>query len=252
MKRFLFLLLLLLGACSSYQYPLGFENAGGQTLLIEGLRLHEAGDFEQALIFFDASYQRFSDDDNEEKMAEVLSAKSLTLRRLNRLQEAEQSLQSAVELTSGTGGVFLPRYNLAKVQEQMENSACVETYGLALSELEEHQPYPHYREAVLNDVRLHLAVAQLLFNQDDGTAEQRANEAVHALIEDEELDAFGKMVWVSGGYIGLTRHFIGLDNTKAWMYFTLAEQIVYAYPDETVLRRRDIEDLRSEMPTDDK
>jgi tetratricopeptide (TPR) repeat protein len=250
LKYLIFVVLLLLTACSNqlYSYPDGYENASGQNLLIEGLRLHEAGDFEQAIVFFDAAYHRFEEEGNEAKMAESLSAKSLTLRRFSRLEEAEESLQSAVQLTEGTGGVFLPRYNLAKVQEQMGSAGCIETYRIALSELEEFRPSPHYRDAVINDVRLHLAVAELMFNQDDGTAEQRAVEAINAIVEDEQLDAFGKMVWASGGYIGLSRYYIQIDAETAWSYFDLAEEIVFDYPDPQVLRRQDIETLRAEMP----
>lgn len=251
LKYGFFALLLLLVACSSQAptYPVGFENASGQTLLAEGLARHEVGKFEEALVFFDAAYSRFSEVDNKEKMAETLSAKSLTLRRLGRFEEAVTILEQAVDLTEGTGGVVLPLYNLAKTQEALGSPNCVETYRSALAALEEYQPYPHYRPAVVNDMVIHIAVAELSFDMDaNGDAEQRILNAIDALIADEELDDFGRMVWVSGGYIGLTRYYIPINPTQAWSYFDQAEEIVYAYPDTATLRRQDIEALRAEMP----
>lgn len=226
----------------------GFETYSAQSLLAEGLARHEQGKFDEALDFFELAYQRFADSQNTAKMAEVLSAKSLTLRRLDRLEEAQADLETAVELTQGTEGVVLPLYNLAKVQEQIGDSTAVETYQRALAAMRQYQPAPHYRAAVLNDMEVHLGVSQLLFEQDPGDAEERVLLAIEALLEDEELDAFGKMVWASGGYLGLARHYLESDPAQAWEYFDLAEEIIFAYPDQTVLRRQDLEDLRAEMP----
>lgn len=247
----LFVLVLMLCACSaqSVSYPEGYENAPAQTLLAEGLARHEQGNFEEALEFFDAAYLLFERQNDKAKMAETLSARSLTLRRLSRLEEALADLQNAVEMTEGTGGVVLPLYNLAKVKEAMGDPACVETYQRALDAMLEFQPSPIFRPAVVNDMQLHLAVAKLLFNQDsDGTAEVSALAAIGAILNDEELDSFAKMVWSSGGYMGLAEYYIPLDAEKAWYYFDRAEEIIFAYPDATVLRRQDIEALRGEMP----
>lgn len=250
MKYLFLVLLLVLCACGTQQVsiPKGFENSSGQALLIEGLRLHEQGDFSQAITFFDAAYFRFSENKDNEKMAETLSAKTLTLRRLNRLDEAVKVLEEAVKLTDGTGGVVLPLYNLAKTQQEMKNPACEQTYEKALASMLLYKPVPHFRDAVLNDMRLHLAVAQLLFKKDDGAAEQRALNAIEALKNDSQLDDFGKMVWVSGGLMGLTQYYIPLNPVQAWAYFDQAEKVIYSYPDEKALRRVDIENLRKEMP----
>lgn len=242
------LFLLLCGCATQLSFPAGFENASGQTLLAEGLSRHEQGNFAEALEFFDAAYRMFERQNDKYMMAEVLSARSLTLRRLDRLEEALIDLQNAVKMTEGKGGVVLPLYNLAKVQQEIGSSDCVETYRQALDAMNEYRPAPHYRQAVIHDMQIHLSLARLEFGMDDGTSEGSVIAAISALMQDPELDPFGRMVWVSGGYIGLTRYYISIDSAKAWRYFNQAEAIVYEYPDQTVLRRQDIDALRAEMP----
>ncbi len=251
LNHFMWILILLLVACSneSVSFPKGFENASGYTLLAEGLQKHEAGEFELALEFFDAAYFQFSQQNIQDQMAETLTARSLTLRRQNKLPEAKKALEKAVELTRDTGGVVLPLYNLAKVQEEMSDVSAVETYRQALEAMELYQPAPHYREAVVNDMKLHLALAELFFERDtSGDAEERALAAIEALLGDEKLDAFGKMVWVSGGYLGLSRYYRERDAQKAWFYFDQAEEIITTYPSQDVLRRQDREALRQTLP----
>lgn len=246
---FVLLVLFLLSSCTSQNPALqGFENAPGQTLLAEGLQRHESGKFDEAVVFFDAAYQKFAKDDNKDKMAETLSAKSLTLRRLNRLDEAITDLGKAVQITDGTGGVVLPLYNLAKTQEAAGKPESVQTYQRALDAMETYRP-PHYRPADVNDMKIHLAVAELHFKKDvKGDAEQRILVAVDALIKDDQLDGFAKMVWTSGGYMGLARYYISSDAEKAWGYFDQAEKIINSYTGNKALRLQDIEALRAEMP----
>lgn len=247
---FYVVLIIVLTVCSSSTaalIPGKYDHMSAQDLLEEGLGLHEAGKSSESLVFFNLAYKKFSQQGNIEKAAETIAAKSLPLRRLNRLEEATEALQKAVELTKDTGATVLPLYNLAKVQQELSQPVAVETYQQALEAMIEYKPVPHYREAVLNDMRLHIAIAQLIFDRNPGDAEEQALLAIEALRNDPELDGFGRDVWMSGGYLGLAEYFSQIDTAKAWAYFDQAECIVIAN-EALTLRRDDLENLRKDMP----
>lgn len=223
------------------------SHKSGQQHLEQGLALHEQGEYEEALSHFNFAYRIFRESDQTEKVAEVLSACTLTLRRLEKLEEAVEALKEAVNLTEGTGGSIIPLYNLAKVQQQMEDSDSVDTFQHAIDAMVEHRP-ASYSPASLADMELHLANAQLQFSKDSGDAEARALSAIEALKNDEQLDDFHKMVWISGGYLRLAGYYSDKNPAQAWEYFDLAEKLIFDYPDEKVLRRQDLEVLREKMP----
>jgi hypothetical protein len=225
-------------------------NTTGQSLLEQSLKHHEAGHFEKSLQLFDATYEKFKVENNPTKMAEALCLKTLTFLRLDKLLEAKEALQLTINLTKETPGVVLPLYNLAKVEDQMGEQNCINTYKSAITAAKKHKPRPHYRPAFLNDMQIHLGIAQLRFDTNPQDAESNIVKAVQALLANEALAAFEKMVWSSGGYLGLARYYNKIDSKKAWIYFDLAEKLIIGYPKQSnheLLRIADLEKLRTQI-----
>lgn len=209
----------------------------------------EKGDFTEALEFTDratVTYQRSGD---LLGMAEVQSSRFLIFRHLfeqtgdpSFMVLATHSAQSSVEIARQSGdeqATVIPLFNLGKAQEAAGNiSNAVSSYEEAVRVMETNPPVEHNRTAVLQDMKVHLAVAQ--YKNGDKSALQRAEEATKTLEASDNPDNYEKDVWTSGAYMKMGEILRTDDPERSKQYFGRAREIIDANPNLT-LRKAQLE-----------
>ncbi|TSC63918.1 MAG: Uncharacterized protein G01um101493_291, partial [Microgenomates group bacterium Gr01-1014_93] len=182
-------------------------------------------------------------------LSELLAERSLVLRHLsdetgdkNFLEIALAEMIASVKIarqSSNPEALALPLFNLAKIQEDLEqNHEAVENYREALTNLENNPPTPHgIRPAMVADFKVHLAICeykQSLRSGDlkagDKLALELAEQAL-AELESAEEQKYEKDVWVSGGHMRIANILKQDDPEKAKEHLQKAKEIIDDNPD---------------------
>ena len=212
----------------------------------------EDGKFLEALKYTDEATLLYEAEDNLLGLAEVQGSRFLTFRHLwektgrsGYLLLAKHAAMAASELAIDSGqadAIAMPFFNLGKAHETMgELSLAIESYKKAVDAQENSPSVHHARPAVLNDMKVHLFVCE--YKNGNESALAMAEDALHALIDDESEGSYTKDVWVSGGYMKIAEAIKDKSREKANQYFDKASEIIKSNPD-LVLRRGQLERLK--------
>lgn len=214
----------------------------------------EKGEFLEALKYTDEALMKYQEEDDLRGMAEVVASRFLTLRHIFEktgekafLILAKQTARAGVEIAEMSGesqALVMPLFNLAKAEEELgEIEEAIIDYQKAVGHMEKSAPVEHDRPAVLADMKVHLAVAQLTDGDDE--AEERAREGIEQILQSEEL-AYNRDVWTSGGYMGLAKALKNKNEARAKEYLVLAKEIIDRNP-ELKLRAKQWDKLAEEF-----
>lgn len=199
----------------------------------------EGGDTLKSLELADQATVAYQEAGDVVGLAEVLSSRAISLRHLsqktggkNYLILAKHTALAAVEIARASGqkeALAIPLYNLAKVQEELEEfSDSVASYKEAVENIINNPPETHNRPSVIADIEMRLAICE--YKNGDKSALARAESALSQLEQAEE-EKYRKDVWVSGGHMHLAEVLSTDDPQKAKEHLQKAKEIIEANPD---------------------
>lgn len=199
----------------------------------------EDGDFLKALELTDQAMVAYQEIGDKIGFAEIQASRFLTLRHLyektndkSYLILAKHTAQSAVELAEESGSkeaLAIPYFNLAKVQEALEElPQAVESYKKALENMISNPPPQHNRLAVVADFKIHLATTE--YKAGDKEALEKAENALAELEQAEETSDYNKHVWVSGGHMRIAEMLMQDNPEKARGHLQKAKEVIDADP----------------------
>lgn len=205
----------------------------------------EDGNFLDALKFTDEATVQYAQENDLLGLAEVQGSRFLTLRHLAEstnqpaymllAKHAAMAAAEIADMSNDPSAIALPYFNLGKAHESLvELPDAIGAYKKAIAAQEATPDSHHARPAVLNDMKVHLAVCELK-NSDEGALD-RAIEALKALEEDPDEGAYTRDVWVSGGHMKLAQVLSHLNMEKAKEHLAIAKKIIDSNP-ELVLRK---------------
>ena len=212
----------------------------------EGRKIHglaakarEDGQHFEALKLHDEAILAYGRDEDTLGQAEVLADRSLVFRHLyqesnnrNFLILAKHEMMASVEMAEISGNkqaLALPYFNLAKVQEDLEQLKDAKaSYQKAVENQTNNPAAQHDRPAVLSDMKAHLATCE--YRLRDKSALERALQAVFELENSDEVK-YNKDVWLSGAHMRIAQMLKENDPQKAKEHLQKAKEIIDANPD---------------------
>jgi len=188
--------------------------------------------------------------------AEVLDSVFLTLKNLHRKKAfkphwilAGAMVRASVEIAEQSGikeALALPQFNLAQyLEESGKLVEAKEMYEKAISSMEQFPSAEHSRPAVLAQMKLHLALCELILG--DREALGRSKKLLAELAADTGVDSdYNCKVWISGGYLRLALYFKDQNIELAREYLQQAQEIIEG-DKRLVLRREHLAKILSEF-----
>lgn len=200
----------------------------------------EDGFFLKSLQLIDEATILYSAEKDQVGFAEIQGSRFLTLRHLaeqtgdiSYMILAKHAAMSAAELADHSGNDFsiaLPYFNLAKAEESLSDfPRAIEHYKKAINAQENTPHKNHARPAVLNDMKLHLAVCEYENGRKESLSD--AEEAIKLLEEDRNEGDYTRDVWASGGHLKIAALLRSENREKATHYLQKAKEIIDANPD---------------------
>jgi tetratricopeptide (TPR) repeat protein len=214
-------------------------------------RARETGNSLDALKYTDKALLAYQSEGNKLGMAEILSSRSITFRRLYKqtqdpsyLTLAKHTSHAAVDIAKESGNPTaraIPLFQLANVQEMLgEFPEAANTYQQAVENITTNPPETHNRPAVVADFKIHMTTCE--YKAGDTSALERAEAAIAELKVAEEPDSYAKDVWLSGGYMRIAE-IVKTDNPeKAREALRQAKEIIDNNP-QLELRKKDYDAL---------
>ena len=246
---------------------------------VEGRRLHglaaearERDELAKSLGLVFEALEAYLKDKDYVGASEVLADGSITLRNRAELTGesgymivAKHFAMSSVEMAEKSGekeALAVPYFNLAKVQEAMEEfPEAVLSFQKALENLEQNPPYSHKnRPAIVADYKIHLFTCQ--YRGGDKSSLDKALGALEELEAVESSDertsygderefegTYNKLVWLSGAHMDIARMLKDDDLSQAREHLDKAKEIIDS--DERLkIRARQWEKLAKELKSD--
>lgn len=192
----------------------------------------ENGNFVEALKLTDEAIIAYQKEGDLLGAAEIQSSRSLIFRHLyeetqdeNYLIVAKHASLAGVEIAQKSANktaLAIPLFNLAKIQEQLNEPAACNTYQEALDNLTNNPPEEHNRAGVVADFKIHLYAC--LGNV--GEVEKSIEE-----LEASDETKYNKDVWLSGAHMKIAKILQTNDPEKAKEHLQKAKEIIDANPD---------------------
>ncbi len=227
----------------------------GRGLHKEALGAQERGDFQLALEKSDAALIAYQKDNDDLGFSEIQAMRFLTLKHLadktgdNRfLVLAKFSAMGSVELAERSGNpetLTIPLFNLAKVREALgEFKEAVEVYAKAVENLKRGPEMYKNREAILNDMKVHMGVCAYKAGNQTGLTD--AESALLELANSEEEDSYSKNVWLSGGHMKIAEAVSATNRPLAKEHLDKARKIIEG-DDRLIIRKEQLKKLCDSM-----
>jgi tetratricopeptide (TPR) repeat protein len=208
----------------------------GQELLSKTNSQRESEEYLESLVSSDKAIIAFQVEGSQGKLAETLSARSITFIHLY----DQTKDQAYLILAKATASSAVEVAKLDKSQDQLAISLL--GLGRIHAKLKEHQSAAKYyqealdnlsndRPSMLADVKIHLAASQ--YKTGDKSALERLINAL-ADLEKADEDSYVKNVWVSGAYMKLAG-ILATDNPEeSQKHLAKAKGIISSDPRLTI------------------
>lgn len=204
----------------------------GQEFLIDTNNQRESEDYLESLVSSDKAIIAFQAEGSLGKLAETLSARSITFIHLADhtkdqayLILAKSAASSAVEvakLGENKDQLAISLLGLGRIHAKLkDHQSAAKYYQEALGNLSNDRP------SMVADVKIHLAASQ--YKTGDKSALERLLSALNDL-EAANEDSFVKNVWVSGAYMKLAE-ILATDNPEeSQKHLAKAKEIISSDP----------------------
>lgn len=227
-------------------------DSAGRKLHAQAAQAREKGEHLEALKLQDEAMLAYQKDGDVLGLAELLADRSIVFRHLfddsgdkNLLIISKHEMEASVEMAESSGNkeaLALPYFNLAKVQESLEElNEAVANYQKALDNLTANPPQNHNRATVIADFKVHLQTCK--YKAGEKVALEEAEKALSELeavptVSDEQFEqngnkldynqeiTYNKNVWLSGAHMKIAEILKEDNSDKAKEHLQKAKEII--------------------------
>ncbi len=213
----------------------------------------EAGDFWGSINIAQGAIKTYIEEKDYLGLSEVHGSIALAYRHLYRASKdknflvlAEGAATTGIEIAKINGlesAIALPTFNLAKVEEELEQLAeAAETYEDAVNAFLKNPPEMHNRAGVIADMKVHLYTCQ--YKAGDKSALPKALVALEELEKSDEktVSKYNYDVWLSGGNMRIASILKNEDKELAKKHLEIAKNIIDSNS-ELKIRKNEWNDL---------